>query len=71
MIPETKPSRPGAKPTTDRRYIMTKYYRSVNGKPVEITEQEAAAQEQKNKELFESGDFQKMLEIEIILKIDK
>ena len=50
---------------------MTKYYRSVNGNPVEITEQEANAQEQKNKELFESGDLQKMLEIEIILKIDK
>lgn len=50
---------------------MTKYYRSVNGKPVEITEQEAKEQEKKNQELFNSGDFSKMLEIEVILKIEK
>lgn len=47
-----------------------KYYKSVNGKPCEITEQEAKEQEKTNKELFESGDFQKMLEIEIILKVN-
>lgn len=50
---------------------MTKYYRSINGKPVEITESEAKAQEARNMELFNSGDFQKMLEIEVILKIEK
>lgn len=50
---------------------MTKYYRSVNGKPVEITEQEAKEQEKKNQDLFNSGDFSKMMEIEIILKIEK
>jgi hypothetical protein len=50
---------------------MTKYYRSVNGKPVEITEQEAKEQEKKNQKLFDSGDFSKMMEIEIILKIEK
>ena len=50
---------------------MTKYYRSVNGQPVEISESEAKAQEIRNTELFNSGDFQKMLEIEIILKIEK
>lgn len=47
---------------------MTKYYKSVNGKPVEITEQEANEMARRNKELFESGDFQKMLEIEVPLK---
>ncbi len=50
---------------------MTKYYRSVNGKPVEISESEAKAQEIRNMELFNSGDFQKMLEIEVILKVEK
>lgn len=50
---------------------MTKYYRSVNGKPVEITEKEAKEQEKKNQDLFNSGDFSKMMEIEIILKIEK
>lgn len=50
---------------------MTKYYRSINGKPVEITESEAKAQETRNMELFNSGDFQKMLEIEVILKVEK
>lgn len=50
---------------------MTKYYRSINGKPVEITEQEAKEQEKKNQELFDSGDFSKMMEIEIIFKIEK
>lgn len=50
---------------------MIKYYRSINGKPVEISENEAKAQELKNIELFNSGDFQKMLEIEVILKIEK
>lgn len=50
---------------------MTKYYRSINGKPVEITENEAKAQEIRNMELFNSGDFQKMLEIEVILKVEK
>lgn len=50
---------------------MTKYYRTVNGKPVEITEQEAKEQEKKNQKLFDSGDFSKMMEIEIILKIEK
>lgn len=49
---------------------MTKYYKSVNGKPVEITEQEAEEMARKNKELFESGDFQKMLEIEVPLKVE-
>lgn len=49
---------------------MTKYYKSVNGKPVEITEQEADEMARKNKELFESGDFQKMLEIEVPLKVE-
>lgn len=49
---------------------MTRYYKSINGKPVEITEQEAKEQEIKNHELFMTGDFQKMLEIEIILKIE-
>ena len=53
------------------KVIMTKYYRSVNGKPVEITEQEAKEQEKKNQELFNSGDFSKMMDIEIILKIEK
>jgi hypothetical protein len=50
---------------------MTKYYRSVSGNPVEITEQEAKEQEKKNRELFNSGDFSKMLEIEVIFKIEK
>ena len=50
---------------------MTKYYRSLNGQPVEISESEAKALEIKNMELFNSGDFQKMLEIEVILKIEK
>lgn len=50
---------------------MTKYYRSINGKPVEISESEAKAQEIRNMELFNSGDFQKMLEIEVILKVEK
>lgn len=53
---------------------MTKYYKSVNGKPVEmpveITEQEANEMARRNKELFESGDFQKMLEIEVPLKVE-
>lgn len=49
---------------------MTKYYKSVNGKPVEITEQEADEMARRNKELFESGDFQKMLEIEVPLKVE-
>lgn len=48
---------------------MTKYYKSVNGKPVEITEQEAEEMTRRNKELFETGDFQKMLEIEVPLKM--
>lgn len=50
---------------------MTKYYRTVNGKPVEISESEAKAQEIRNMKLFDSGDFQKMLEIEVILKVEK
>lgn len=50
---------------------MTKYYRSINGQPVEISESEAKAQEIRNMELFNSGDFQKMLEIEVILKVEK
>ena len=49
---------------------MTKYYKSVNGKPVEITEQEANEMARRNKELFETGDFQKMLEIEVPLKVE-
>lgn len=49
---------------------MTKYYKSVNGKPVEITEHEANEMAKRNKELFESGDFQKMLEIEVPLKVE-
>lgn len=49
---------------------MTKYYKSVNGKAVEITEQEADEMEKRNQELFESGDFQKMLEIEVPLKVE-
>lgn len=49
---------------------MTKYYKSVNGKPVEITEQEANEMARRNKELFESGDFQNMLEIEVPLKVE-
>lgn len=50
---------------------MTKYYRTVDGKPVEITEQEAKEQEKKNNDLFNSGDFSKMFDIEVILKIKK
>lgn len=57
-------------PKHERTVRVMKYYKSVNGKPHEITEQEAKEQEKTNKELFESGDFQKMLEIEIILKIN-
>ena len=49
---------------------MAKYYRSVNGKPAEITKEEADVQAVKNMELFNSGDFNKMLGIEVILKID-
>lgn len=49
---------------------MTKYYKSVNGKPHEITKQEAEEMARRNKELFESGDFQKMLEIEVPLKVE-
>ena len=49
---------------------MARYYRSVNGKPIEITKEEADAQAIKNVELFNSGDFNKMLDIEVILKID-
>lgn len=60
----------GIAPNKKEDKIM-KYYRSINGKPCEITEQEAKEQERKNKELFESGDFQKMLEIEIILVIEQ
>ena len=50
---------------------MTKYYRTVDGEPVEITEQEAKEQEKKNNDLFNSGDFSKMFDIEVILKIKK
>lgn len=50
---------------------MKHYYKTVNSKPVEITEAEAKAMQQRNIELFNSGDFQKMLEIEIPLVIEK
>ena len=49
---------------------MTKYYKSVNGKPQEISKQEAEEMARRNKELFETGDFQKMLEIEVPLKVE-
>lgn len=50
---------------------MKRYYKTVNGKPVEITKAEADEMARRNEELFNSGDFQKMLEIEIPLVIEK
>lgn len=50
---------------------MTKYYKTgADGKPQEITEQEAEEMARRNMELFETGDFQKMLEIEVPLKVE-
>lgn len=49
---------------------MTKYYKTLNEKLVEITEQEAEEMARRNMELFETGDFQKMLEIEVPLKVE-
>lgn len=50
---------------------MTKYYKTgADGKPQEITRQEAEEMARRNKELFETGDFQKMLEIEVPLKME-
>ena len=50
---------------------MTKYYKTgADGKPQEITRQEAEEMARRNKELFETGDFQKMLEIEVPLKVE-
>ena len=50
---------------------MKKYYKTVDSKLVEISKKEADIMEKKNKELFESGDFSKMLEIEIPLVIEQ
>lgn len=50
---------------------MTRYYKTgSDGKPQEISKQEAEEMARRNKELFESGDFQKMLEIEVPLKVE-
>ena len=50
---------------------MTKYYKTgADGKQQEITRQEAEEMERRNKELFKTGDFQKMLEIEVPLKVE-
>lgn len=50
---------------------MKRYYKSIDGKPVEISKAEADEMTKRNEELFNSGDFQKMLEIEIPLVIEK
>ena len=50
---------------------MKRYYKTVDKKLVEITKAEAEEMKKRNEELFNSGDFQKMLEIEIPLVIEK
>lgn len=50
---------------------MTRYYKTgADGKPQEISKQESEEMARRNKELFETGDFQKMLEIEVPLKVE-
>ena len=55
---------------------MEKYYRTIGGEPVEISEDEARAQRSRNAEIFDrvsSGeyDFQELLSIDWILKVSK
>ncbi len=50
---------------------MKKYFKTVNNKLIEISKNEADEMEKRNNELFASGDFSKMLEIEIPLVIEK
>jgi len=50
---------------------MKRYLKTVDNKLVEISKDEADAMEKKNNELFASGDFSKMLEIEIPLVIEQ
>lgn len=50
---------------------MKRYYKTVNKQLVEITKAEADEMTRRNEMLFNSGDFQKMLEIEIPLVIEK
>lgn len=50
---------------------MKRYFKTVDNKLVEISKDEADAMEKRNNELFESGDFSKMLEIEIPLVIEQ
>lgn len=50
---------------------MKRYFKTVDNKLVEISKDEADAMEKRNNELFASGDFSKMLEIEIPLVIEQ
>lgn len=50
---------------------MKRYFKTVDSKLVEISKDEADAMEKRNNELFASGDFSKMLEIEIPLVIEQ
>jgi hypothetical protein len=50
---------------------MKRYYKTVDSKPVEITKAEADEMERRNEELFNSGDFKKMMMIEIPLVVEK
>ena len=50
---------------------MKRYFKTVDNELVEISKDEADAMEKRNNELFASGDFSKMLEIEIPLVIEQ
>lgn len=55
----------------ERMVTMKRYFKTVDNKLVEISKDEADAMEKRNNELFASGDFSKMLEIEIPLVIEQ
>lgn len=50
---------------------MKRYFKAVDEQLVEISKAEAVEMAKRNEELFNSGDFQKMLDIEIPLVIEQ
>lgn len=61
----------GQSPKHERMVTMKRYFKTVDNKLIEISKDEADAMEKRNNELFASGDFSKMLEIEIPLVIEQ